>query len=1388
MQKWMIEDQGMEVAEPSPNLPDLDNHELPVHFLTMVSDEMPCLDHHLAVFRQLLFPWHWHLVESCVENSPEIGGAKSHPTGTLTDRLGSDTDRISIIFDRIQREFPNCVTIHRTPRGVAWTDYVQSANVPLNGIRPTALLWLLNANELWTSSQFVMGRELFLRRPEKTAALYRCHPSGSKLVRTSGDAQDTHEKRGGLRTWRFTAGCRWLSLEPPRLARPAESDGALLDLSKIDPFTEEDTEAAGLVFPGFACATEAEATEDDSGPAGVIPLVEICPDGACSFPNIPPSPPKTRILVVRTDSIGDSVLAAGMLPRIRCQFAGSQVAVLCRSHVSELWIANPYVDSVICFDWQQAFHDANYFESIADEIIAFAPDLVLNTLFSREPLTEKLLRQGAPNAESIAFVGDLANISAAEKASSDGYYTRLIPADVAPKLELTRHREFLEGIGAPAGALQPEIWTFPADEQLAAAFFKEQGLDPSRSLAVFPGAQQSHRIYPHYAAALAPLDGYDFIFFGGLETRSCAEKIAHALRGRCFVLAGQTTLRETAALMRRCRLFVGNDSAGAHIACAVGIPNVVVYGGGQLGRFFPYSNLTTAVSLPLDCAPCNWQCRFATTHCVQDVDPHLVTTAIQDALRTPNASPRVLVQTHFTTGPGRPQLKESGHPAAIAPLRAPVAEPDQSYLHISGRTPLVSAIVSAYNSERFMAGCLEDLEQQSIADDVEIIVIDSGSTQNESSIVERFQARFGNIRYLRTPRETLYAAWNRAVSISRGKFLTSANTDDRHSPKAFERLASLLERQGCGLAYANSLITRIENETFQSNHAHAALTWPDYSLRQLLCYSMFGPQPLWRRDAHQHVGLFDPSLQIAGDYEFFIRLAFHSGAVHDSELLGLYFEGGLESQNAGRARAETRRLLAHHRQGATLEQLYPALAEDPGDQLARAAAALDWSNTLLSGLYPNVELAQLWLGRARDIFPDHAAILNNTAVIQCITGNIDAARPTFARLARMLPHAASNAAQLDALSPTVKPAFVLAGIDHPVTAGLPKLVPPSETRSPVDHAPMPGALTGAAEVSPATGDRPAWVELTTACSNSSPISFCVITAGKRPALLAIVIASIRAQKLAEFEIIIAGAYSDPDPNVLFVPAPEAAAECRRGTLRQVALEQARFDRVMFLDDDCILSPDWGRNLERAPAGWDILTFQMRLPDGTRYWDHATHGGPAGHRILEATDHDPNVYATSGAFLARRALFQHVQWDLKAAEFEDLEFSRRCRRFGYRIVHCHDAVVFHADRSYSSVGRTVHRRSHPSQRWCLELPDTEPGTLLRLASTSASPADAADLLRFGRARHPNDPGITRTLSMLEQHHGGLLSDNRWFLEDDPDFLRATAQFGQRSDRSASLVNA
>lgn len=205
----------------------------------------------------------------------------------------------------------------------------------------------------------------------------------------------------------------------------------------------------------------------------------------------------------------------------------------------------------------------------------------------------------------------------------------------------------------------------------------------------------------------------------------------------------------------------------------------------------------------------------------------------------------------------------------------------------------VSAIVSAYNSERFIRGCLEDLTDQTLYKKgvLEIIVIDSCSQQNERAIIEEFQKSHKNIVSVRTEeRETIYAAWNRAIKIAKGKYVTNANTDDRHKVDAFEILVNTLEANpGAALAYADQVYTAIPNERFETTTSKTLRVWSAYSYQTLRSHCMVSSQPMWKRSLHDKYGLFDATFASAGDYEFWLRIGQNERFIKVNQVLGLYY-------------------------------------------------------------------------------------------------------------------------------------------------------------------------------------------------------------------------------------------------------------------------------------------------------------------------------------------------------------------------------------------------------------------------------------------------------------------------------------------------------------------
>jgi ADP-heptose:LPS heptosyltransferase len=591
---------------------------------------------------------------------------------------GLSIDGTTEYLDALKAQFPDNITIYRPPAGKFWDGKREMVNAPLSRITEDCLLWQVDADELWTAAQMIRTRALFLVNPDKTAALFYCHYFvGPELVITSRDTYGNNSSYEWLRVWRYRPGDRWAAHEPPRLQRGDKNVGA------INPFRHAETEAMGLVFQHFGYAVEAQVRFKESyygyagaveqwrrlqetknfpqrlsnhfawvtdaamvNRAGRLGITRLAPPewfGAAQPENHAGFGGAQRILFVRTDSIGDAVLASAMLEPIRKKHPHAKLAVLCQHQVAELYTACPYVDSVICYD-RKKMSDLAERAQILAEITNFKPDEILNSVRSRDLLSNELT-QGFRGARHIAIEGDLDHIWTSDHVRSLSGYEQIISSPGKFKPELARHEDFLRGLGIQAGHLQPVVWTRPADEILADAFFKREKLDPAKTIAVFPGASLNIRVYYGYAEALKTLDDFRFLVFGDAAQSGLAVELEQQLPGRTVNLCGRSTLRETIALLRRCRLYVGAESAGAHIACAVGVPNVVLLGGGHFGRFMPYSPLTSAVSLPLACFGCNWRCTHKYAHCVKDVSAQVLAEAIRQTLAKPAPRPRLFLQS-----------------------------------------------------------------------------------------------------------------------------------------------------------------------------------------------------------------------------------------------------------------------------------------------------------------------------------------------------------------------------------------------------------------------------------------------------------------------------------------------------------------------------------------------------------------------------------------------------------------------------------------------------------------------------------------------------------------------------------------------------------------------
>ena len=231
----------------------------------------------------------------------------------------------------------------------------------------------------------------------------------------------------------------------------------------------------------------------------------------------------------------------------------------------------------------------------------------------------------------------------------------------------------------------------------------------------------------------------------------------------------------------------------------------------------------------------------------------------------------------------------------------------------------ISAIVSAYKCAEFIEGRLENLLDTSAyrRGDLGIVVVNAGNVEDEDALIRPYLRR-DNVRYIRSLREPIYASWNRGIRLSRGRYITNANVDDRIGRDTYDTLANALELfPEFDVVYPDLVATKTKNaiaggdyEPSDSPVYPPGFSWPDHDPLTLTKFYYVGPFPMWRRRLHTEYGLFDESYQLAGDYEFFLRLcAYGVQFKHVSIPGGLFYDGGTGSGNGELSGSEARRAL-----------------------------------------------------------------------------------------------------------------------------------------------------------------------------------------------------------------------------------------------------------------------------------------------------------------------------------------------------------------------------------------------------------------------------------------------------------------------------------------------
>lgn len=196
----------------------------------------------------------------------------------------------------------------------------------------------------------------------------------------------------------------------------------------------------------------------------------------------------------------------------------------------------------------------------------------------------------------------------------------------------------LELLGITAHADHLEYVVMPEERQTAANFLKIEGLDPALPLALIaPGSGWSGKNWlPERFGAVAEwltqTQGFRVAWVGGAGEESLVPKS----RGSDMNWVGRTSIPQLAAVLEKAKLFVGNDSGLLHIAAALGVPTVSIWGPTSPGKWGPKAPIHRHIRKIERCEGCiYWDYRETCRHahvCMEAVQTSDVCQAIQDLL------------------------------------------------------------------------------------------------------------------------------------------------------------------------------------------------------------------------------------------------------------------------------------------------------------------------------------------------------------------------------------------------------------------------------------------------------------------------------------------------------------------------------------------------------------------------------------------------------------------------------------------------------------------------------------------------------------------------------------------------------------------------------------
>lgn len=193
---------------------------------------------------------------------------------------------------------------------------------------------------------------------------------------------------------------------------------------------------------------------------------------------------------------------------------------------------------------------------------------------------------------------------------------------------------------------------------------------------------------------------------------------------------------------------------------------------------------------------------------------------------------------------------------------------------------LVSVIIPAYNAARWLPGTLGSVIEQT-HQDMEIIVVNDGSTDRTACIVDDYARKDRRVHLLNQPNRERSAARNAGMRAAQGEYVAFLDADDLWLPSKLARQVACLEqRLECGACYTWAETIDDRGEIIESLADLSRIYWHNpvdaLTLAGGNYVSGSASSVVMRRDLVKTVGFFDEAMQQAEDWDYWYRMALRS--------------------------------------------------------------------------------------------------------------------------------------------------------------------------------------------------------------------------------------------------------------------------------------------------------------------------------------------------------------------------------------------------------------------------------------------------------------------------------------------------------------------------------